>query len=263
MQEDNINLRFTVLGSGTSSGIPTIGCKCSTCASDDPKDKRLRTSLLVESPTTTVVIDTSPDFRQQMLASGVSKLDGVVYTHHHFDHIGGFDDIRAFNYATRRSMPVYINKKTFAELKRTFIYAFETPEQLGGGVPMIDIRFIDHETFSIGDIHFQPLSLYHGKFEILGFKIGNLAYCTDTNFLPGETIEMISGIDYLILDALRFTEHPTHFSLDQAIDVSRKVNASETCFIHMAHQIRHEEIDPGLPEGINLAYDGLVLNGKL
>jgi phosphoribosyl 1,2-cyclic phosphate phosphodiesterase len=256
---DNPRLKFTVLGSGTSSGIPTISCQCPTCTSTDQKDKRLRCSLLVESENTTVVIDTSPDFRQQMLRAGVNKLDAVIYTHHHFDHIGGFDDIRAFNYTSRQPMKIYAMEKTHNELKRTFIYAFEVPEQMGGGVPMVEVDHIDDCKFRIGDIDIIPLFLLHGRLEVLGFRIGNLAYCTDTNYIPEESIKKLKGVEVLIIDALRYTPHSTHFNVEEAVRAARRINPDITYLTHIAHQIKHRECEHELPEDIKIAYDGLEI----
>jgi phosphoribosyl 1,2-cyclic phosphate phosphodiesterase len=256
---DSKEIKFTVLGSGTSSGIPTIGCRCNTCTSDDPRDKRLRTSLLIESETTTIVIDTSPDFRQQMLAADVRKLDAVIYTHQHFDHIGGFDDIRAFNYISRKPMPIYLSEDTYVRLKRTFYYAFEEPEQMGGGVPMVDVNIIDSKAITIGDIQIQPIPLLHGKLKVLGFRIGNFAYCTDTNHIPNESIKYLKELEVLIIDALRFTPHSTHFSRDEALNAIKMLNPQKSFLIHMAHQMKHAECESSLPNHIRLAYDGLVI----
>lgn len=250
-------MRFTLLGTGTSSGVPTISCNCNTCTSDDIRDKRLRTSLLVESDTTTVIIDTSPDFRQQMLNYNIKKLDGVIFTHHHFDHIGGFDDIRAFNYTSKKFVPIYLTETTLAKLKRTFFYAFEDIEQLGGGIPLIDINIIDTEKFRIGDIIFEPIKLMHGKLEVLGFRINNFAYCTDTNFIPPESLSKLKDLDILILDALRYTKHTTHFNLEEGIETAKIIGAKKTYFTHIAHQIKFDECQPTLPETMFLSYDGL------
>lgn len=251
-------MRFTLLGTGTSSGVPTISCNCPTCTSTDVRDKRLRTSLLVESDSTTVIIDTSPDFRQQMLKFNVKKLDGIIFTHHHFDHIGGFDDIRAFNYTSKKSVPIYLTAKTLEKLKRTFFYAFEEVEQMGGGIPMIDINIIDSDKFRIGNIVFEPIKLLHGKLEVLGFRINNFAYCTDTNFIPSESIRKLYGLDILILDVLRYTKHTTHFNLEEGISAAKTIGAKKTYFTHIAHQIKFDECQPYLPPDIYLAYDGLT-----
>lgn len=250
-------MKFTVLGSGTSSGVPTIGCSCPTCLSDDPRDKRLRTSLLIESDTTTVVIDTSSDFRQQMLRHNVHSLDAVVYTHHHFDHIGGFDDIRAFNFILNRPIHIYAMQETLAALQRTFAYAFEPPKQLGGGVPLVQVHHIDTTPFTVGDIALTPIPLLHGTMRVQGYRIGSLAYCTDTNHIPASSLPLLEGVEVLILDALRYHEHPTHFTVEQAIEVARAIGARQTYFTHIAHNITHAELENNLPTGIALSYDGL------
>lgn len=249
-------IKITLLGTGTSSGVPLLACNCDTCLSKDSKDKRLRCSVLVESKDTTFVIDTSADFRQQMLLYNISKLDAIIYTHHHFDHIGGFDDIRAYNFIQHNPMPIYLNQITLEGMKRTFTYAFEIPDQIGGGVPLTDVNLIDKDNIKINEIEITPISYMHGNLEVLGFRIGNFAYCTDTNFIPDESIDKLQGLDILILDALRYEQHPTHFTVDEAIECAYKINAKETFFTHIAHQIKHSDLEPKLPFNYKIAYDG-------
>jgi phosphoribosyl 1,2-cyclic phosphate phosphodiesterase len=252
-------MKFTLLGTGTSTGVPTVSCQCDTCTSTDPKDKRLRCSLLIESENTTVVIDTSADFRQQMMTHGVKKIDAVLYTHQHFDHIGGFDDLRAYNFTSGSPVPIFINNTTFDALKRTFSYAFGNAIQLGGGLPQANVNIIDRKPFSIGDIDFQIIPMMHGKLEVLGFRIGNFAYCTDTNFISDQSMARLEGLDVLILDALRYHKHPTHFTVDESLEIVEKLKPKQTYFTHIAHQIKHSDLDPKLPDGVNLGYDNLTI----
>ncbi|MDX9790242.1 MAG: MBL fold metallo-hydrolase [Candidatus Kapaibacterium sp.] len=250
-------IRFTILGSGTSTGVPTIGCECPVCLSDDPRDKRLRCSLLIESDETTVLIDTSSDFRQQMLKSNVKKLDAVIYTHHHFDHIGGFDDIRALNYIMDSPINVFASESTLDNLKRTFLYAFEKPEQIGGGLPQINTFTINSNPFVIGDLEFIPIPLFHGKLEVYGFRIANFAYCTDTNRIPDSSMDLLKDLDVLILDALRFTKHSTHFTINEAVEVIHALKPKNAYLTHISHHVKHKETEKKLPENVFLAYDGI------
>ncbi len=251
--------RFTLLGTGTSSGIPTIACQCPTCTSTDQKDKRQRTSLLVESGNTTVLIDTSPDFRRQMLDNNVEQLDAVFYTHSHFDHIGGFDDLRAFNYKTRKPVEIYTDDETHEKLRRTFFYAFEPPEQIGGGVPMVNVNILDGGPLAIGNLEIVPIPLLHGVLNVYGFRIGNFAYCTDTNHIPESSKVLLEGVEVLVLDALRYHKHPTHFSIEEAINAANEFNPRITYLTHIAHQVKHSDAETLLPDNIRLAYDGLQI----
>lgn len=252
-------MKITVLGSGTSTGVPLVGCSCQTCLSTDSRDKRLRPSILVESDTTTVVIDTSADFRYQMLRENVQKIDAVVFTHHHFDHIGGFDDLRAFNFMLRKALPIYLMQETMDNLERTFIYAFTDTGQKGGGVPVVVQHIIDTATFTVGDIDFMPIPMLHGKMRVNGYRIGNFAYCTDTNFISEESFALLHNLDILILDALRYEAHTTHFNVDQALAVAQRIGARQTYFTHIAHNIKHDDLESRLPPGVAICYDGLQL----
>lgn len=252
-------MRVTLLGCGTSSGVPAIGCDCDTCTSDDPKDKRLRCSCFIETHTANILIDTSPDFRQQALIHKINRIDAILYTHAHFDHIGGFDEIRGFNFINDSPIPLYLTEKTFKDLRRTFIYAFEEPEQIGGGVPMVDVNFIDTDIFKVNDVVITPIPMMHGKMETRGFKIGDFAYCTDANFIPDSSIELLRGIKILVLDALKYTKHSTHYNLEEAIEVANLIGAEQVFFTHLTHAINYSECGKTLGAGKNLAYDGLKL----
>lgn len=262
MSDEKI-FELKLLGTGTSTGVPTVSCTCPTCISNDPKDKRLRCSALITYKNKNIIIDTGPDFRQQFLSFGISHLEAVVYTHHHFDHIGGFDDIRGINFTTNKGLPIYLNSETLDNLSRIFSYAFRDYNETGGGIPMVDVNMISEGDFYVEGLKFTILPLIHGTLEVLGFRIGSIAYCTDTNHIPDSTIELMQGLDVLILDGLRPKLHKTHFNIDQAIEQAKKIKAKQTYLTHIAHQVKHSEVEITLPEGINLAYDGLTIKGKL
>ena len=253
-------MRFTVLGTGTSTGVPSVACDCETCRSTDPRDKRLRTSLLVESETTTVVIDTSMDFRQQMLKHNVMSIDGIVFTHHHFDHIGGFDDIRPFNFRSGKAMDIYCLAETLGVLKSTFPYAFGMVTSTGTSVPSVEVTVIDDAPFKVGDIEIVPIPMQHGRsLRVNGYRIGNVAYCTDTNHIPDSSKDLLRGLDTLVLDGLRWNAHPTHFTVDQAVAMAEELQAKQTYLTHIAHQLKHDETEAKLPANVRIAYDDLVI----
>lgn len=252
-------LEVTILGTGTSTGVPSVACTCATCVSDDPRDKRMRTSLLVKSETTTIVVDTSADFRQQMLTHSVMNIDAIIYTHHHYDHISGFDDTRPYTfYNDDVPLQCYALQQTYDNIRKTFPYAFGEIEQLGGGVPGADFTIIDDEPFTIGDITVIPIPMKHGNIRVNGYRFGNMAYCTDTNHVPLDSIAKLQDLDILVLDALRYHKHPTHFTIEEACQMAYTINAKETYFTHIAHQVKHAECEETLPDSCFLAYDGLT-----
>lgn len=249
---------ITFLGTGTSSGVPMIACPCSVCASPDPRDKRLRSSVLVETASTTIIIDTTPDFRYQMLRADVRKLDGVVITHSHKDHIAGMDDVRAFNYFMKRAMPVYANDASEEVIMREFPYAFADKKY--PGVPEIELVTIGMEPFTIGDITLRPIMVWHMKMPVWGFRIGDFTYITDANKIDEAEKEKIRGSKVLVLNALRKEKHISHFNLEEAITLVQELNVPTAYFTHISHQLgTHEEVSATLPEGIHLAYDGLKI----
>lgn len=255
-----MNVSILMLGSGTSQGVPAIGCRCRTCRSTDPKDTRLRPSALITAGETNILIDTSSDFRQQMLRHGIHRIDAVLYTHHHFDHIGGFDDLRQYNYLQQSAMQLYGLEDTLNELQTTFRYAFGGAAQAGGGVPVANLTAVTAGgDFLINDIAVTPIPLMHGILPILGYRIGSLAYLTDTNFIPESSFGLLQDLDILVLDALRPEAHPTHFTLVEAIAAARRIGARRTYFTHIAHNIMHERDSTLLPENMEFSYDGLLI----
>jgi phosphoribosyl 1,2-cyclic phosphate phosphodiesterase len=232
-----------------------LGCTCKVCTSADPRNRRTRPSILVQA-TQQVVIDTCVDFRTQLMRHPIPRLDAVLYTHWHADHILGLDDIRPFNYLQKKAIPIYGNAKTLECIKRTFSYIFDdAPYQ---GAPRVETKLIDGP-FDIGDIHIEPLTVLHGTLEILGFKIGDFAYITDASFLPEITLDRIRNIGSLVLNALRYKPHPSHFSLEQSVAEIEKINPSRAFLTHISHQLEHQEVEKSLPAHVHVAYDGLTL----
>ena len=236
-----------------------IACPCAICASLDKKDKRLRSSILVQSSTTTIVVDTTPDFRCQMLRADVPTLDAVVFTHPHKDHLAGLDDVRAYNFFQQRPMDVYANEMTQETIVREFPYVFA--EMKYPGIPDIRLNRIESELFTIGDIPIQPILVWHLKMPVLGFRFGNFTYITDANRIDEEEKEKIRGSEIIVLNALRHEKHISHYNLQEAIDLVRELEIPRAYFTHISHQLGfHAEVNRSLPAGMELAYDGLVVN---
>lgn len=252
-------LHLTFLGTGTSSGVPMIGCECAVCKSTDCKDKRLRSSVLIRSKDTTVVIDTTPDFRQQMLRIDNKVLDGVVYTHAHKDHIAGLDDVRAYNFFQRKDMPLYATTATQKELKREFNYAFA--EKKYPGIPQLALHTIQKNVpFTIGDITFLPIEVWHHKMPVMAFRIKDFAYVTDANFITEDQMQQLKGIKTLVITALRKEKHISHFTLQEAMLIAEELGAQHVYFTHLSHQLgKHSDINFELPSHMQLAYDDLKL----
>ncbi len=249
--------KITFLGTGTSQGVPLIGCDCDVCLSDDARDKRLRTSIMIERGDTTVVIDSGPDFRQQMLREKVKKLDGLVFTHEHKDHIAGMDDIRAFNFINKKPVDVYCTKQVETALRREFFYAFENDYP---GVPELNIYNFNDEAFTIGDITLIPIKVFHAQLEIRGFRIGDFTFITDANFISEKEKKKIEGSKVMVINALRRNFHPTHFNLDQALFLLDELKIEQGYLIHLSHQMgKHELVSSELPAQRFVAYDGLQL----
>ena len=248
-------MRITFLGTGTSRGIPTVGCQCKVCTSKNPRNKRLRSSLLIESEIN-VVIDTSVDFRAQMLQHNVTQLDAVVYTHCHVDHILGLDDVYPFNMWSGKTTLIYGSPATLKEIRLTFRHLFRG--ELYPGVPGLELIPID-DNFQIGDLEFKPLEVLHDKMPVLGFRVGRFAYITDVSHIPEKALQQLKGVEYLALGGLRYLSHPKHFSLSEAAEVAQQLAARETYLVHMNHDVDHEEGNASLPESVSLAYDGLIL----
>lgn len=246
----------TFLGSGTSQGVPMIGCECAICKSDNPKDKRLRSSILVQSESSTIVVDSGPDFRQQMLRENVKKLDAVLFTHEHKDHIAGLDDVRAYNYLSGKEMDVYATVNVQEALKREFFYVFSGLTY--PGIPKLNLRTIENKPFNIRDISILPIEVKHLNLPVLGFRFKDLTYITDANFISEEEMDKVKGSKYLIINALRREKHPSHFTLKEAVKLIEEIKPEKAWLTHLSHQMgKHDEVNSELPLGVECAYDGL------
>ncbi len=252
------SIQITFLGTGTSSGVPMIGCDCEVCTSSNKQDNRLRSSIMVETATTTIVVDTTPDFRYQMLRLGVKKIDAIIFTHPHKDHIAGLDDVRAFNYINRKPMEVYCNYLTEEALRRDFYYAFSDTRY--PGVPEINLNTITDQPFMVNELLVEPVLVWHMKMPVLGFRFGAFTYITDANYIEPAEKEKIKGSKIMVVNALRKEKHISHYNLDEAVALVQELEVPKAYFTHISHQLGvHNEIESELPAGIHLAYDGLTL----
>jgi len=265
-------MRVTVLGSGTSHGVPSIGCDCAVCRSTDPKDHRTRPSILIETSSgasppagsavaaavSAILVDTSTDLRMQALANDVRRVDAILFTHSHADHVFGLDDVRRYNQMQQSPIPCFADGETVASLKRMFAYVFDASTQKGGGIPQLSL-FRIAGPFSLGGVEIVPVPLFHGRLPVLGFRIGAFAYLTDCNRIPDHAWPLLDGVRTVIIDALRRRPHSTHFSVDEAIAAVSRMRADRGYFTHVCHDLGHAATNAQLPAGMELAYDGLVL----
>jgi phosphoribosyl 1,2-cyclic phosphate phosphodiesterase len=251
-------VKITFLGTGTSHGVPMIGCDCATCTSTDPKDKRLRASVLVQTADRTLLVDAGPDLRTQALTRDIRHIDAILFTHGHADHIFGLDEVRRYNALQRASMACFADALTISEIRRTFSYVFESDAPKGFGLPEIE-AFTIAGPFCVGREVVQPVKVLHGRRPILGYRIGRFAYLTDCSAIPDESWPLLQDLDVLVLDALRIRPHPTHFSLSEAMEAAQRVGAARTYFTHVCHDLAHAPTTASLPAGMELAYDGLVV----
>jgi phosphoribosyl 1,2-cyclic phosphate phosphodiesterase len=249
-------LKITVLGSGTSVGVPTIGCHCAVCTSSDPRDNRLRPSILIAYEGRNILIDTTPDFRTQALRAGIGHLDAVVYTHAHADHLMGLDDIRPFNFRQSGDIPIYAAPDTMAAIRRSFPYIFDSLERKTN-VPHIDARVLDGSPFDLFGLEFLPIPILHGPWTIYGFRFGKAAYLTDHSEIPDSSMDLLRSLDVIFLDALRYKPHPTHSTVERSVKTAEKLGVRRAFFTHICHDLGHERAESMLPPHIRLAYDGL------
>lgn len=251
-------MEVTIIGTGTSQGVPVIACDCAVCKSADKKDKRLRSSVWLKTEDTSIVIDTGPDFRYQMLREQVKSLDAVLFTHEHRDHIAGLDDIRSFNYIQKEAMNVFCEERVYLSLKSEFPYIFA--EHKYPGIPQVNVNLIKSEPFKIKQIEIFPIRAMHMRLPVLGYRIENFAYITDANYVPPEEIKKLIGVKVFVVNALRKEKHVSHFSLNEALELIKKVKPEKAYLTHISHQMGlHEDVGKELPENVFLAYDGMLV----
>lgn len=257
----NIVGQLIFLGTGTSHGVPTIGCGCATCTSQDPKNHRTRCSLVLGLPGGNLLIDTPPELRLQLLREGIGLVHAVAFTHAHADHLFGLDDLRIFPAYLGHELPIFCEPAVERTIRRAFAYAFDPVTQAypAGGVPKLRFHEIDSRPFDVLGQRLVPVRLLHGRYDVLGFRVGNVAYCTDTKEIPPASMALLQDLDVLILDCLRPEPHPTHLSLDEAVAVARQLAPRRTLFTHISHRLEHQATNALLPPGMKLAYDGLVV----
>ncbi len=252
-------MKITFLGTGTSHGVPMIGCDCATCRSEDPRDKRLRTSIYVQMDDgTSILVDAGPDLRQQALRHNIRRVDAIVFTHGHADHIFGLDETRRFTGITKQPLPCYADELTLVDIRKTFAYVFDPETPRGGGLPELDLRVVAGP-IAVGAHHVVPVPVLHGERPILGLRFGSFAYLTDCSRIPDDSWPLLHNLDVVVIDALRHRPHPTHFSLSEATEAGRRIAAGRTYFTHMCHDLPHAGTNAALPDGMALAYDGLEL----
>lgn len=252
-------MKITFLGTGTSQGIPVIGCNCHVCLSNDPKDNRLRSSIHIECNDKSIVVDTGPDFRYQMLRAKITQLDAIFFTHEHKDHVAGLDDIRPFNYLMNNIPLIFCTEDVLKALKRDYYYAFDEPKY--PGVPEFNVQIIENKDFQFAGETITPIQLYHYKMPVFGYRIGNFAYITDANLIPEEEFKKLENLDVFVINALRKTEHISHFSLDQALEIIERVKPKKAYLTHISHQLDlHQKLLRELPNHVEPAYDGLQID---
>jgi len=251
-------LKITVLGSGTSVGVPTIGCHCSVCTSADPRDNRLRPSILISYGGHNVLVDTTPDFRTQALRAAIERVDAIVFTHSHADHMMGLDDVRPFNFRQSGSIPIYAAANTMDSIRRCFPYIFDGEER-NTNVPKLDARILDGTPFDLFGLEFLPVPILHGRQTIYGFRFGAAAYLTDHSEIPEGSMALLHGLDVLFLDALRYKPHPTHSTVERSLKTVEVLAPRRAFFTHICHDLGHERAESMLPAHVRLAYDGLEI----
>lgn len=262
MDNSPLKLKTTILGSATSTGVPVIGCDCDVCSSEDKENKRTRSSVVISFNNTNILIDTSTDLRYQALKNKISRLSAVLFTHSHADHLHGIDDLRSYNFIQKEAIPCYGDDKTIDRIKVMFSYIFEPQDNGGGGVPLLDMNRVS-SPFVIDGLEITPIEVFHGKQLILGYRLGNIAYITDCSNIPSFSMSKLYNLDLLILGALRHRPHNTHFNIQQALEVVERIRPKQTYFTHLSHEIDYHKTSKELPEGVALAYDGLIIENIL